>query len=364
MGISIKLAPGVRVRASSRGIRASVGPRAARIHVGSGRTGFSTGVGPVGYYTSLGGSSRRSDGSARRSSTGAVSRSLAGQEKLAQADAAAEQIRQILALHTEQFDTVTAPVAPMPTVASLEEIQRQRRAELLRGVGLLQRRQRAQVKQTADTEAQQEHARQQASARSAQVAAQAELDVAWQLLLDNHPDAVLEVLDGAFEDNDAAAAPLGIEGSTVQVAVLVPGQEAVPEKVPGVTAAGNPSLRKMTKKQSAALYSEMVAGYGLVTAKEAFAVAPGLTNVAVMALRRGPVDAYGSVSGEVMMAFTLSCTALDGIQWQEAAALQVLEDACSSLTIRQKGAAQELQPLTAADVENLETVLAAFDLDT
>ena len=43
MGFSVKIAPGVRVRASSRGIRTSIGPRAARLHVGGGRTGFSTG---------------------------------------------------------------------------------------------------------------------------------------------------------------------------------------------------------------------------------------------------------------------------------------------------------------------------------
>src|SRR5689334_1754194 len=57
MGFGIRVAPGVRISASSRGVRAGIGPRAARVHVGSGRTGFSTGVGPVTYYTS--GSSRR-----------------------------------------------------------------------------------------------------------------------------------------------------------------------------------------------------------------------------------------------------------------------------------------------------------------
>src|SRR3954470_19384350 len=73
LGFSLKLAPGVRVRASSRGIRTSVGPRAARVHVGGGRSGFSTGVGPVGYYTSVSGSSRQR----QRSTTGSVNRQLA-----------------------------------------------------------------------------------------------------------------------------------------------------------------------------------------------------------------------------------------------------------------------------------------------
>ena len=133
--------------------------------------------------------------------------------------------------------------------------------------------------------------------------------------------------------------------------------------MPGLTAAGNPSLRKMGKKQSTALYSEMVAGYALVTVKEAFAVAPGLTSVSVMALRRGRPDAYGRVSSEVIMALTMERAALAGIRWQEAGAMQVAEDASSSLAAREHGAAQELRPLTSEDVDNLGVVLAAFDLD-
>jgi hypothetical protein len=66
MGFSVKIAPGVRVRASSRGVRTSIGPRAARVHVGGGRTGFSTGLGPVSLYTS-GSSRRRTAGSRGRS---------------------------------------------------------------------------------------------------------------------------------------------------------------------------------------------------------------------------------------------------------------------------------------------------------
>ena len=39
MGFSVKLAPGVRIRASSHGIRAGIGPRVGRVNVGTGRTG-------------------------------------------------------------------------------------------------------------------------------------------------------------------------------------------------------------------------------------------------------------------------------------------------------------------------------------
>ena len=362
MGISIKLAPGVRIRASSRGIRTSVGPRSARVHVGAGRAGLSTGAGPVGFYTSLGGSSRRPGNSARRPSTGSVSRSLAGQEKRQRANEAAARIQQILALHIQEFEPVGPPVAPEPVVVALEQLERRHRAEHCRGVGWFRFRRRAEAKQAARATAQQDHAQRQARAREEQAAAQVELDTSWARLLDNDPDVVLSVLDEAFEDNDAAAAPLGVEGSTAHVAVLVPGVETVPEKMPGVTAAGNPSLRKMTKKQSAALYSEMVAGYAMATAKEAFAVAPHLSSVSVMALRKGLPDAYGRVSGEVLMAFALDRAALTGVQWQETGAMKVVEDASSSLVVHHHGVAQELQPLTSDDVDDLDAVMAAFDL--
>ena len=75
LSFSVKLAPGIRVRASSRGLRTSIGPRAARMHVGGGRTGFSTGAGPVTLYSSAGGSRGRTGG--RRPSAGSYQRQLA-----------------------------------------------------------------------------------------------------------------------------------------------------------------------------------------------------------------------------------------------------------------------------------------------
>lgn len=59
MGFGVRIAPGVRIRASRRGVRVGLGPRAARVHSGSGRPGVSTGVGPVTVWHTLGSSTRR-----------------------------------------------------------------------------------------------------------------------------------------------------------------------------------------------------------------------------------------------------------------------------------------------------------------
>jgi hypothetical protein len=63
---SFKVAPGVRIRASSRGISAGVGPRAARVHVGTRGVGVSSGVGPLSANSRFGGGGRRTSGGARR----------------------------------------------------------------------------------------------------------------------------------------------------------------------------------------------------------------------------------------------------------------------------------------------------------
>src|SRR3954454_21475669 len=93
-GVSIKLAPGVRVRASTRGVRASVGPRAARVHVGSGRTQVSSGVGPFTVSSGVGvrrASPRRASTSGR-GSAGGQRVTLAQLERQARAAERAQQI--------------------------------------------------------------------------------------------------------------------------------------------------------------------------------------------------------------------------------------------------------------------------------
>jgi hypothetical protein len=122
MGMSFKVAPGVRVRASSRGISAGVGPRAARVHVGTRGVGVSSGVGPVSAYKHLGGSSRSTPGGTRRTSYGGPTKaSIATRErelKAAAREADIEKIttleRALVSVHKETFPPATRVVLPRP----------------------------------------------------------------------------------------------------------------------------------------------------------------------------------------------------------------------------------------------------------
>ncbi|MFD2078118.1 DUF4236 domain-containing protein [Actinopolymorpha cephalotaxi] len=358
MGFSVKLAPGVRVRASSRGLRTSVGPRAARVHFGSGRTGFSTGAGPVSFYTSVGGNRP----SRRAPSTGASSRALAQAAKLEQAKELLAALQNILQLHHPDFPVAQPPIAPPPPEPDRDEINARHRKAALAGIGMFERKARAHAKAAAEAAARAEIAAAIANNQRVHARYQAELDRMWQRLLNNDPEIVLGTLAEAFEDNDAAAAPVGVAGSEASIVVLVPTPAAVPERRPATTSAGNLTLKKLTKREVADFYKLMVCGYVLATVKEAFAVAPGLTHTSIVALRNEGLDAYGRPRVQAILAARFARQALHDVRWTAADATQIVGDASELLTVKQAGPSKEFVPLDLDSEPDIAKVVQAVDV--
>src|SRR5712671_3365778 len=138
MGFYFKIAPGVKIRASSRGLRASVGPRAARVHFGAGGTGVSTGAGPVSLYQSVGGGRGRRRGSVpSRTSIAAHERQLRQAQKLEQAQELNAAFQAILNLHREEFTPATAPVAPPPAAVDTVGIRQRHEHAASQGLNVL-----------------------------------------------------------------------------------------------------------------------------------------------------------------------------------------------------------------------------------
>lgn len=362
MGFSIKLAPGIRVRASSRGVRTSLGPRVARVHVGAGGTGISTGLGPVGYYTRVGGSSRGNSSHRVNQSLAATSRQQANADKAAEAQRLEAAFAALLSLHRETFPVAQrGRVAPPPEPPS-KQLRSLYRAEARTGSSVFDRGRRRQALALADqraaaavTEARTEIARQAA-------AQQTRLDTHWSDLLACAPDAVLMALAQAFEDNEAAASAVGIEDKEVSLVVIVPPISHVPERKPAVTKAGNLSLKKLTKTETADLYKQLVFGHLLVTLREAFAVAPGLESARVVAVRPSDPDAHGRSSPEVLAAVSCARSSLAGVLWEQADAVQVVNDCCTETILVQKGVTRALQPVPLAAEPELRALLDAVDV--
>lgn len=191
---------------------------------------------------------------------------------------------------------------------------------------------------------------------------QTELDSLWQRLLNNDPEIVVGTLGEAFEDNEAAAAPVGVSGTEASVVVLVPSPSAVPERKPALTPAGNLTLKKLTKRELADFYKLMVCGYVLVTVKEALAVAPGLTHVRVVAIRTMGSDAYGRLNVEAVLAGRFARQALVGVQWSTASATTIVNDASDELLLRQTGASKELTGLDLYSNPDIASLINAVDL--
>jgi hypothetical protein len=189
------------------------------------------------------------------------------------------------------------------------------------------------------------------------------LDELWTRLTDNEPDAVLAALAAAFEDNEAAAAPVGVVGSEASLVVLVPGVDAVPERKPATTTAGNLTLKKLTKREAADFYKLLVCGYALATVKEAFAVAPGLSHVRVVALRVAGRDAYGYSRVEAVLGARFARTALVGVRWADADASVVVNDTSEHLTVNQVGPSKEFGALDLSAEPDIAAVVAAVDVD-
>ncbi|MBB6033157.1 DUF4236 domain-containing protein [Phytomonospora endophytica] len=359
MGFSIKLSPGVRVRVSSRGVRTSLGPRGARLHIGGGRTAISSGFGPVTYSTTLSGGR----------GTASVNRALgsygsAASVKEIEARRLAEILVGIFELHREEFPEAAPPTAPEPIPVDRKAVIARHRAEATKGIGIFARSKRREAVAGADLRAEEEIVSMEDKARAEAAVLQSDLDSWWEALIANDPDVVLETLGAAFGDNQAAAAAVGLDGDEVSLIVIVPSSDAIPERKPDLTPSGNLTLKKITKRELAELYMEMLCGYALVTVKECFAVAPSVRSARIAAVRLSPLDSYGNQHPEVVLTVRFERAKLEGIDWGRADSVMITNDAGSELTYRTKGVVKELLPLDLTTNPDLASLISAVDFES
>jgi hypothetical protein len=252
MGFGIRVAPGVRISASSRGVRAGIGPRAARIHVGSGRTGFSTGAGPFTYYTS--GGSRRPRTSRRTPSMAAHERQVRAAERQAQLAHWLELNNQMLALafvHKAKFPNAIAPVVPPPLPVNGREVLARHECDALAGISILKRARRRAAKERARETAAHEVERERARLKQEHEALQASLDEHWRRVLANDHDAVMETIESAFEDNEMPAAAIDVRDASATLLMKIGSPaDLIAEREVTQTPTGRPTHRRLTKPGS------------------------------------------------------------------------------------------------------------------
>lgn len=316
--------PGMSVRVSTRGVRTSVGPRAARVHFGTGRTRISSGFGPFFTSTALGGGGRRASASIRRSTRRSVGPSMA---QIARAERAAERARQdterdaaiaqlhelrwrSTTVHLHEFAAVQRPHIEPPAAVSFDWVEAQAIAHHMRGIGFFERSERRAAKERAHTDAlaytRDETRRLEAVYRDLRIQA----DQWWTALCANDEATVCDAVNAAFSDNPAAGCAVGVSGSKLSIVMRQQDIDSLPTQTPGTTPTGRPTLKTLTKKDRIGWWLTVMCSNVVATAKEAFAVAPEITEVNIAVLSRMPdtmrlgIVAFGTWSRSAFAAST------------------------------------------------------------
>lgn len=178
--------------------------------------------------------------------------------------------------------------------------------------------------------------------------AQSDLDLQWEALLRNDPDALSASLREA--SGTVPFELVRVEGETATAAVVVGTVEStVPERRTAVTPGGRPSTKKRTKTERNEAYLRLVANVATNVGRRVIARAPGLEAVDVL-VRRGasPIGAESIALARIDRPLLASMP--DGPSDSSGTLL-----AAGSLDVEIKGRTRELAPLTGEAAERAGT---------
>ena len=356
MGFGIRIAPGVRVTASSRGLRTGIGPRIARVHVGAGKTGVSTGAGPVTYFTT---GPRATRSSRRATSVPDYERHVRAARRSQEIEAVAQlddKLAQLAAIHRVDFPPAKPPSpAEMPQVDE-GSLRSAAVAAELRGVPLLRRSMRLAARQVGAQKAEREIAQAHERAKAEQDRQTAELQRAWEQLVQNDPQMVLSALETAFEDNMSPAAAVNVDGSLLDVVMYWPEIDAVVgERKAVLTPTGRPTHHKRSMTERNALYLAALGSNVLATVKESLAVAPGLDQARILVVMHRQGDSDRGI--DALFAGQFSRAALDGYQWNQLDPRETLLELLPDAKLNLKGRTKAVEPIELSDDPELSRVL-------
>lgn len=346
--------PSVHVSASARGIRAGLGPQAARVNVGSGGTSLSTGFGP--FYASTGTGRRQSQGGNVHQSFKAYEQQMRRAQRAQEMAEIAQIEQQLVTAHLEEFPPAQAPKAPTPAPVDRDAMLRNFRKEALRGISLFDRSARRAAKREADEQAERAFQAEERRRAEAHAEEQAHLDATWQRLTANDPQTVLAVLEEAFEDNQAPAAPVNCEGDETTLFMLYDSPDSIPDRKPALTSSGYPTLHKRNKSERNQLYAASLASSILVTAKEAFAVALGTNRIVALAMRKEERPAPARPVLSCLYCGRFERGRFERIDWTSVDPLEEISRTPGAM-IERKWHTAEIAPLNLSDTPDLAAVL-------
>lgn len=362
-GMSFKIAPGVRVRASSRGIGTSIGPRAARVHVSTRGVGVSSGVGP--FTASANTRNRRSQSRASggvygsRTSLSALERQVRQAQRAEEIAQVAQTERALVTLHLEEFLPAQPPVVPPPAPVDVEPIAQAMTREQLRGISVFARARRREARALARRLTEQEVQRQEYVRRTEFERQQSEANTWWLALTQHDSVTVMAAMEAAFEDNQFPAACVDVGEDRLRYAtvlVMFGAPSLIPEKKADLTPTGRPTLKKRTKTERNSLYSAALGSTVIATVKEGLAVAPSLQEIRLLVLRKDTAAATPADYLTAIYAARFPRERFRNTNWSRADSVAMILTAPDAL-IKRKGAMQEIASIELNDEPELQNLV-------
>jgi hypothetical protein len=261
----------------------------------------------------------------------------------------------------QSFGGAERPVASSRELVDEAEIRRRHRADALAGIDVLDPADRLRAKERAARAADAEIATALYEGEVARLQLQKELDAVRGRLPDNDPGLVLKHLGKVFEDNEARAAAIGLNGSVVDVIVLVPGLDFIPRQKPRIGASGRLTWPALTETERSTYYDKMVCGHVLNTVRDTLAVAPSISGVTTAVVRFADRVFCSSSRLECLLAAHFTRDRLADIDWEAAFAPDVLFGTASDLRMRRSERTRELQPLDISEDPDIGALLEDID---
>lgn len=365
--VSFKIAPGVRISASSRGIRTSVGSSKARVSFGSGGIYSSAKIGGVRVSQSSPTSTTRQTSSNSFHPKRPSLTQLARAEKAAAAEAQIADLavleNALVSLHHEDFERAAPVDVPVPPTADYELIRDALSQQMLAGIGRFQLAERKAAKFQADQTAHVEKARLEAEWQRSYRIHCGLAQENWEKLLGHEPEAVMMALEEAFADNasEATCVDVGAEGGTnyATVVILFGSAQMVPERTPSFTPTGRPTTKKRSKADRNALYVAALASTVLATVKEGVAVAPSVEEFRVVVMRKDSGAATPADFLTPIYAGSFRRSNLERVRWRDVDPVALLLTADEAVFTR-KGAVGDVMPISVGGSSGLQQLLDAF----
>lgn len=366
--VSFKIAPGLRISASSRGVRTSIGNSKARVSYGGGRTYTSAkiaGVRVSGSSSSHSNSSRSNAGAqpTRRPTLAQLERA----ERAAAQDAAIEELRRLeeslVTLHHETFRPAAPQEVLAPEPVDEDAIRTEFEKSLLSKIGRFKFSERRAAKTRAAEMAVHEASRIDAANTGLYHRYCEDVRQDWDRLLNHDAETVIAALEGAYADNasEATCVDAGVEAGVRYAAVVVVfgAVDLVPERTPSVTAAGKPTTKKRNKSDRNSLYVAALGSTVLATVREGFAVAPSVDEFRIIVLRKDLNAPTPSDFVAPIYVARFSRSVAEGLDWQKTdptAALLTGQDA----QFKRKGAAGDIVAIALIEHPELVELVTTF----